>query len=127
MDVKQFVRSIPNFGAKIHAERILYFAWFLHSERNLPAFNAPDITKCYRDADLDEPGNMSSMLRFLTMKIPPELLKDSRGYRLSHQVQEKLDASLGKAVQEVVVEKKLAELPGKIADQGERLYLTETL
>lgn len=127
MEIKDFVRSIPNFAARNHPERIKAFGWFLHTHRGVAAFSAANITKCYRDADLNEPGNMARFLDSLTEKKPPELLKDSRGFRLSQAVRAKLDAELGKADVVIVVEKMLTELPGKIADEGERLFLIEAI
>lgn len=127
MDIGEFVRSIPNFASKSHLERIKAFGWFLHSERRQETFSPLDITKCYRTAHLDEPSNMSVFVKGLAEKKSPELLKDARGFRLTQPVRDQLDRELGKAEMVIVVEKRLADLPGKITDQGERLYLTETL
>jgi hypothetical protein len=127
VEIKDFVRGIPNFAAKNHPERIKAFGWFLHTHRDMAAFSAANITKCYRDTDLNEPGNMARFLDSLAEKKPPELLKDSRGFRLSQTVREKLDREIGKADVVIVVEKMLTDLPGKIADEGERLFLNEAL
>jgi hypothetical protein len=125
--IEDFVRGIPNFAAKNHPERIKAFGWFLHTQRAMVAFSASAITKCYDDAHLDKPANMGRFLDSLAEKKPPELLKDSRGFRLSQTVREKLDRELGKADVVIVVEKMLTDLPGKIADEGERLFLDEAL
>lgn len=127
MTVEEFVRGIPNFASKNHPERIKAFGWFLHAVGGLAAFSAPAVTKCYDDTHLDQPANMGRFLNSLAEKKPPELLKDSRGFRLSQTVREKLDRELGRADVVVVVEKMLTELPGKIADEGERLFLDEAL
>ncbi|MGI8400609.1 MAG: hypothetical protein ACR2NS_03250 [Gemmatimonadaceae bacterium] len=127
MDIKDFVRGIPNFAAKNHPERIKAFGWFLHAHRGVATFSPADVTTCYRDTDLDQPANMGRFLDSLGEKKPPELLKDSRGFRLSQAVREKLDRELGKADVVLVVERMLTELPGKIADEGERLFLIEAI
>lgn len=127
MNLSEFVRSIPNFSAKNHPERIRAFGWFLHTEEHQDRFSTADMTACYDAADLDQPANMRRFLDSLAEKRPPELLKDSRGYRLSQPVRERLDAELGKADTVIVVEKMLTDLPGKISDEGEKLFLQEAL
>lgn len=127
MDVKEFVRSIPNFAGKSHPERIKAFGWFLHTERKQEEFSPLDITNCYRATHLDEPSNMSVFVKGLAKKKNPELLKNARGFRLTHTVRAMLDSELGRAEMVVAVEKMLTDLPGQIADQSERLFLTEAL
>jgi hypothetical protein len=125
--IEEFVRGIPNFAAKSHPDRIKAFGWFLHAQRNVAGFKTADITKCYRDTHLDEPANMARFLDSLTEKKPPELLKSGGSYRLSQPVRERLDRVLGTAEMVVAVEKMLTDLPGKITDEGERLFLNEAL
>lgn len=127
MRVAEFVSSIPGFSSKNHPEKIKAFGWFLRTHVGQDRFGALDIRRCYEDTHLDQPANTNRFLESLAEKKPPELLKDARGYRLAQAVREKLDRELGKAEAVVVVEKMLTDLPGKIADQGERLFLSETL
>lgn len=127
MDIKEFVRGTPNFAARNHPERIKAFGWFLHTYRDMPAFSAGDISKCYSDADLDPPANMRRFLDSLAEKRPPELLKDSRGFRLAQPVRERLNQEFGRGEVVLTVEKMLMDLPGKITDDSERLFLDEAL
>lgn len=127
MDVNEFVRQIPAFSSKNHPEKIKAFGWFLHTQAGRDRFDAREIRRCYDDAHLDQPADMNRFLRSLTEKRPPELLRDARGYRLAQAVRERLDRELGKVETVLVVEKMLTDLPGKIADEGERLFLAETL
>lgn len=127
MTIEEFVRGIPNFATKNHPERIKAFGWFLHTQRGMLAFSAPEMTQCYEDTHLDKPANMGRFLQSLAEKKPPELLKDSRGFRLSQSVRERLDRELGRAEVVVVVEKMLTDLSGKIADESERLFYNEAL
>jgi hypothetical protein len=86
-----------------------------------------DIRACYSEAHLAPPGNINRSVDALTEKRPPDLLRDTGGYRLAHARRESLDRELGRAQSFVVVEKMLLDLPGKISDEGERLFLAETL
>lgn len=127
MTIEEFVRGVPGFAAKNHPERIKCFGWFLHVQQSMPAFSSRDMIKCYEDAHLDQPKNMRRFLDSLAEKRLPELLRDSRGFRLSQPVRERLDHELGKAETVVVVEGMLADLVGKISDESERLFYNEAL
>lgn len=127
MEVGEFIRQIPGFAAKNHPEKIKTFGWFLHTQRGQDRFSAADIRKCYDDVHLDQPANTNRFLDSLAEKTPPELLKDARGYRLTQSVRDRFDKAFGQVEAVVVVEKMLSDLPGKIADDGERLFLTEVL
>jgi hypothetical protein len=127
LEPDDFIRQIPGFGAKSHSEKIKLFGWFLHTHRGEDRFSAADIGRCYDAVHLDQPGNLYRSVEALTEKRPPELLKDARGYRLAQQVREQLDRVLGRAQTVVVVEKMLTDLVGKLSDEGERLFLAETI
>lgn len=127
MEIGDFVRQVPAFADKSHSEKVKLFGWFLHTHRALDRFNPPDIRRCYDDVHLDLPGNVNRSVEALTEKSPPDLLKDARGYRLAQQVREQLDRALGKSQTFIAVEKMLTDLVGRLADEGERLFLAETI
>ena len=110
-----------------HPERIKLFGWFLHVHRGFERFKAADIKSCYVSLHLDPPANPARFLESLAEKKPKELLKDASGYRLAHHVRTQLDSLHGKTETVLAVEKILADLPGKLADEGERLFLSEAL
>lgn len=126
MDAQEFVRQVPSFTAKNHPEKIRAFGWFLHSQ-GLERFGATDIRRCYSDTHQSPPANISSFLNHLVAKRPPELLRDGEGYRLAQDVRDRLDVVFGKTEVVLAVEKILTDLPGKIADEAERLFLDEAL
>lgn len=127
MEIGDFVRQVTDFARKNHSEKIALFGWFLHTHRGQERFSAAEIRRCYDDVHLTPPGNVNGSVDALTEKQPPDLLKDVQGYRLAHQLRDRLDRTLGRAQTFVEVEKLLLDLPGKIADQGERIFLAETL
>jgi hypothetical protein len=127
LELDEFIRQIPGFGAKSHSEKIKLFGWFLHTHQGQNAFAVPDIRRCYDAVHLDEPGDLYGSINALTHTSPPDLLRNATGYRLAHQVRERLDQALGRSESVVVVEKMLTDLVGKLADEGERLFLAETL
>lgn len=125
MTLAELGHQIAN--AKHHPERIKAFGWFLHTHGGADRFSAKDITRCYDETHTPQPGNMARFLSSLAETAKPQLLKDPRGYRLSAAVRSEYDARFGKNTAVIVVEKMLTDLPGKIADEGERLFLEETL
>lgn len=127
MEITEFVRQVPGFSTKNHPEKIKAFGWFLHPYKGQDRFSASNINKCYDDAHLERPANTSRFLQSLTERTRPDLLRDGRGYRLAQQVRDKLDQELGQVEAVVIVEKMLGDLPGRIADEGERLFLNEVL
>ena len=127
MDVRTFVRSRSGFSSKNHPNRIKAFGWFLHVHALRERFSAADILDCYSKADLDPPANMRRFLDSLTEKSPPELIRDANGFRLAHDVRIRMDEVFGEVGQVLAIERMLADLPGKLSDEGERLFLTETL
>jgi len=126
VDALEFSSSIPDFAAKNHPDKIKAFGWFLHSHGKV-RFSASDMRDCYDKAHLDKPANMNRFLDSLAEKKSPDLLKDAQGFRLAQAVRTDLDKTLGKADVVLTVEKMLTDLPGKIADEAERLFLTEAL
>lgn len=127
MEIGDFVRQVPSFSTKSHSEKIALFGWFLHTHRAKQRFSANDIRGCYAEAHLVGPVNVNRSVGALTEKQPPDLLRDAGGFRLSHALRESLDRAFGRAQSFVVVEQMLLDLPGKISDEGERLFLAETL
>ncbi len=60
-------------------------------------------------------------------KKPPDLLKDTRGFRLEGRIKEQLDTKYGTRPETAAVASALQNLPGTISDEAERLFLTEAL
>jgi hypothetical protein len=127
VNVSEFVHSIPGFSGKNHPEKIKAFGWFLHAHVKADRFGAAEIRRCYDDSNQDPPANMHRFLESLAEKRPPDLLKDARGYRLAQAVREQHDRTLGRVEAVITIEKMLTDLPGLIADESERVFLTEAL
>ena len=127
MELDDLVRTIPNFPRLSHAEKIKAFAWHLHTHRKLDRFDQAAIRGCYDQLSYVKPEKMSNCFSQLQQKKPPELLKDKRGYRLEGRVREAYDARYGTRPLTIVVETMLADLPGKVPDEAERLFLAEAI
>jgi hypothetical protein len=127
MDLDDLARAIPNLPRQSHAERVKAFAWHLHTHRKLDRFAVADIRACYEHLHYAKPQNLSGCLAQLQQKKPPDLLKDRRGYRLEGRIREAYDARYGTRPLTIVVETMLADLPGKVPGEAERLFLAEAI
>lgn len=127
MELIDVVRQVASFAARTHAEKIKIFGWFLHTYGDKDRFSVSDIRSCYQTVHLESPGNIHRSVDALSAKNPPDLLRDKHGFRLTHSVREQIDQFLGRPQAVLAVERMLADLPGKISDESERLFLSETL
>lgn len=128
MALSDFAKAVAGFSGLTHSEKIKHFAWYLHTENKAADFRVADIRNCYDSLHLDPPANLARSLEALTEKKPPELLKKSGGlFRLHANVRDSLDAKYGDHETVITVSQLLADLPGKVTDVGERLFLSEAL
>lgn len=127
MTLEDLTRAVPGFDGLQHVDRIKVFAWFLHTYQKVDYFKPADITRCYEAVHLSGPVNISQQLSQLCGKNPPELLKNSHGYRLEKRVRDDLDKKYGQRAITVEVANLLKELPSKLPDLAERTYLDEAL
>lgn len=128
MDLADFAKAVSGFSGLSHSEKIKHLGWYLHTKKKNAEFKVSDIRSCYNLLHLDPPANLTRSLDALTEKKPPELLKKTGGmFRLHANVRALLDAKYGDHETVIIVSQMLADLPGKVTDAGERLFLTEAL
>jgi hypothetical protein len=126
-DLKDFVSRVPEYSGWNHAEKIKFFTWFLHTFETKPFVNGSDVAVCYDTLHDEQPSSIAPFLSNMEKKTPKEAIKDSKGYSLVKKVRDEFDAAYLKRGTTVMVEKLLADLPGKIPDDAERVFLEEAL
>lgn len=126
MELKEFVTAVPNFAKLGHPDRILHFGWYFHRHRAKEHFEQADIRTLYKDLHMPEP-NLSEQFKRLIDRRPKVLLHDSKGYYLEHVARTKLDQKYGQHETTIALSKLLQDLPGKISDQAEQLFLSEAI
>lgn len=126
-DLADLVGRIPEFSKWNHTEKIRFFAWYLHTFISRERVTGTEIGHCYDQIHEERPSSISPFLTALEKKNPKEMIRDSNGYRLVKSVRDQFDSSYGQRGTTVVVEKLLADLPGKIPHQAERDFLSEAL
>lgn len=127
MEIGDLVRAIPHFASLPHIKKVKAFAWHIHTHRKQDRFTQADVRALYFQLHFASPENMSQCFAQLQSKKPAVLLKDKRGYRLEGQVREAFDKKYGTRPLTIVVDTLLAELPGKIPGEAERLFLAEAI
>ena len=127
MQLQNVLSNITDFSTWTHVQKIRFFAWHLHSYRNQERFNQADIRACYDELYLDKPSNVSSYLAQLRDRKPKEVVQDKRGYYLVRQVREKFQLEYGQRQTAIQVEQLLLELPDKVSDLAEQVFLQEAI
>jgi hypothetical protein len=127
VELRAIVSSIAGFADRTHADKIRFFAWFLHTHRGMKYFMPHDISKCYDEISLALPSSVSPFLTQMEKKSPKEVIKKTAGYCLENRVRSRLDERYGVREATVVIDVLLSELPSRISVLAEQAYLNEAL
>jgi len=125
-DVADFAASIPGFYRRTAVDQLIAFAWFVEARQGRASFSGAHIRECFKAAGI-EPPDTSIYLPRLAAKKPPQVIRVAGAYRLAGPVRRDLDTRLGGDPTVAAVAKTLADLPAKLPDLAERVFLTETL
>lgn len=126
MELKELVVRVSNFASLSHPDRILLFGWYVHTQRGKERFTQADVRGCYKALPMQEP-NLSEQFKRLVDRRPRVLLEDGRGYHLEHSVMQKFNSAYGQHETTIALSKLMQDLPGKISDQAEQLFLSEAI
>lgn len=125
MQLTDLKHTVPDVGAKSHADKIKLFGWYLHVHKGSAHFGPSDIRTCYEALDLATPASFGGYLDNLLKR--KELLRNGSGYRLENGIREALDRQYGARGITIQVTQLLLSLPAKISNLAERTYLDEAL
>ncbi len=126
MELKEFTALVPNFSSLSQPEQILHFGWYVHVHRDQQRFDRATIRACYEDLFMDVP-NLSKLFARLLARKPKVLLRDGEGCYLESATRRKLDEKYGLHETTIALSKLLRELPGRISDEAEKLFLAEAI
>lgn len=127
MQLEELVNGISGFSGWKDADKIRFFAWFLHSKKNRERFSSKDIKDCYVEIGLNEPSSITPFLNAMEKRKPKEVLRNSQGYLLEKRVKDDLEKRYGQRPASIQVDALLAELPSKVPNLAERTFLDETI
>jgi hypothetical protein len=126
MELADFTAQIPSFEGLQPRAKIRLFGWFLHTQRNAATFDNGAIRECFRKLGLVAP-DVSVYLPRMAESRPPDLVRQRRSYQLARSVKLALDAKYGTFQKQVVITRLLTDLPGKVSDRAESVFLAEAL
>lgn len=126
MELKEFVAAVPGFATLGHPDKILHFGWYLHSKKLKTCFSQAHVRACYKELHMDPP-NLSEVFTRLVAKKPKVMLFEKGEYKLEHSTRSKLDDKYGQHETTILVSQLLNDLPGKIPNEAERLFLSEAI
>lgn len=124
--IADFAESTPGFYRWSAVDQLLALAWFAEVRQKRASFDGAYMRQCFKDAGADPP-DMSVYLPRLAAKKPPQLKKETGGYKLTGATRRQLDTRLGGDPTVVAVAKSLTDLPSQVPDLAERTFLTEAL
>jgi hypothetical protein len=127
MTLDELSRAVPGLATMNHVDKIKHFAWFLVTQDKVERFGVADIRRCYDQLHYAQASNFSQLIQQMADKNPPDVLKDSHGFRLEGRIREKLDGLYGTRPATIAVDEMLQSLVGKVSDEAERLFLSEAL
>jgi hypothetical protein len=126
MELTEFAKQLPGFAELSHPEKTKIIGWFLHVHEGRERFDEECVRQGYTKLNF-EPPNVSRELRRLMDRRPPQILRDSLGYRLEARTRAALDREYGHAQSSIAVGKLLEGLPAKVPGIEERMFLQEVI
>lgn len=124
-DLKNFINSIPEYAKWNHAEKIKFFAWYLHVCEKKERVNGIDISACFDALHDEQPSSIAPFLSSMEKKTPKEAIKDGSGYCLAKQVRDALDAKYGTHDITLTIRQKVSDLINKVPDIAEKDFMKE--
>ena len=127
MRLRDLVDQVSAFDTAAPKEQIKLFAWWLHVHNGKELFGPAEVRNCYATLHVDEPPALATYLTRMANARPADLLREKGKYKLARQVRTGLDSSYGVHQSIVQVSKILSDLPGRIPNVDQRIFLTEAL
>lgn len=126
MQLIELLHVEPQFGTLPPREKICLFAWYLQTQAGVDVLTTGKVRECFVTLALAEP-NITQYLQRMTGTAPKELIAVRGGYKLEGSLRRQMDEKYGQHPSVIMVQKLLADLPGKIPSIEERVFLQETL
>jgi hypothetical protein len=126
MELREFVAIVPGFKKLPQPDQIIHFGWYIHVHGERQRFDQAAIRACYEELSMEVP-NLSLLFTRLLARKPKVMLQDGVGCYLEHGAREVLDKKYGQHETTIAISKMLKDLPGKISDEAEKLFLSEAI
>jgi hypothetical protein len=124
MELSEFITVVGNFDSCDGMEKIKLLAWHLHAHEGRDRFDRPDIRKCFANLHQASPDLSVYFPRLIKAGA---FLKDRRGIRLEGRLRTTFDQRYSGSPVRIAVTTALKELPDKLPDLAEQVFLKEAL
>lgn len=125
MQLQELVDQIAGFDTAAPKEKIKLFAWWLHAHGGRELFGPADVRGCFSAVHMDEPPALATYLSRLAEA--KDLLTEKGKYKLARAVRTDLDKKYGVHPSIQAVSKLLTDLPNKVPDLAEKVFLSEAI
>jgi hypothetical protein len=126
MELVELLHAEPQFEKLPQREKICLFSWFLHTHGQVEVLTPDKVRECFRKLNIAALNVAQYMSRMATT-APIQLLQVRGGYALQGTLRRQMDTKYGQHPSVVGVQRLLADLPDKIPNIAERVFLQETL
>jgi hypothetical protein len=119
--------ATPGFTGWSHTDKVRAFAWWAIAHGGRPFFTTGDVNACFGRLGMLAPKNTTQLITNLADAKPPQVIKSGGGWILEHRIRTGLDEKLGGRPATAYVSKLLAELPARLPEQVEQVFLEEAI
>jgi hypothetical protein len=126
MLLTELIAQAAGFDALPPGDKIRLFAWYLHTHAGVATFDNADMRRCFREVGAVAP-DVTVYLPRMAEKKPPDLIMVRGKYQLERSVRAALDKKYGQHPVTIAVAKLLSDLPAKLPDVAERVFLQEAI
>ncbi len=131
MTPTEFLSQFPNNNKFSRTASTLLFAFYLRKYKGVTEFKSAEIKKCFKEADMREPTDMSSILRKLSTGRNAPVIKVKTSFALSRYGLDEVDGILPEtktSQQEMdALIPNLRRILIKVDDEGRRELLAEAI
>jgi hypothetical protein len=126
MQLHELAEQVAGFDKLPPREKIRLFAWYLHVHKGMEHFGSDHIRACFKELHL-VPGNVGKYVLRMASMNSPDLVRERPGFKLTRTVRTQLDAKYGTHPSMQAVSKLLTDLPDKVPDMAEKVFLSEAI
>jgi hypothetical protein len=126
MQLHELVDQVAGFDKLPPRDKIRLFAWYLHAHKSMEHFGSDHIRACFKELHL-VPGDVGKYVLRMASMNTPDLVRERPGFKLTRTVRTQFDAKYGTHPSTQTVSKLLADLPDKVPDTTEKVFLSEAI
>lgn len=126
MQLSELVDQVADFDKLPPREKIRLFGWYLHTYRGQEHFGSDNIRALYKELHM-VPDDVGKYIMRMSSTNIPDLAREKHGFKLTRTVRSQLDAKYGNHPSMQAVSKLLTDLPNKVPDTTEKVFLAEAI